>query len=209
MKKVIILALVLGLAGMGEYIFAAESTTQATVTAAVGSSFNIAFYPRTEDANDFDIVFPSGQITFPAIAGTEEIVYPDGRGVDDGKADIGLLFLSNSSESWGMKMSLSGDIPADNIIAYTKNKVYDRNDNNAELDGMQLDEGWHKIEDVTVYKAVEGDLVTLPKGTVMLLSFAIIPSGKFTYQEAEICNGDALPAKSYTSTVLFTMATGL
>jgi len=218
MKKLILVVLALVVAGMFNYALAASDTVTVTASATVTSAFDLAFYPRSGiDAADNNIVFPTGALTFPAISGAEAMVYPSNRAANDGKSDIGLLFLSNQANNvtanrWGVKLSMSGNIPSDNIIVYINGQAFNRNVNPAvNLGGVQQSVGWHKVEtsDMLLYRADDNHLLTTPWGTLVTLSFAIIPSGKFTDNSVQICNGNPLSAGSYNASILFTMANGV
>lgn len=220
MRKIFLLALVLAVAlGITSYAFAGESSTAtATVSATVNGNFEVKFYPRTGiDKSDSKIVFPAGAITFPAITGTETVVYPQGRSESDGKSDIGVLCLSNLANEvvanrWGLKMRMTGNIPSDNLIVYIPEFAYDRNVTGTNtLGGVQKSEGWYKVEtsDMLIYKADDYHLLTTPWGTLMTFSFAIIPSGKFSDGTRQVCDGQPLSGGTYSASILFTMATGV
>lgn len=221
MRKIFLLALVLTVAlGIGSYAFAVElSTVTATVSATVTGDFEVKFYPRSGiDNADTNIVFPTGAITFPAITGTETMVYPQGRSENDGKSDIGVLCLSNlannvTTNRWGLKMKMTGNIPSDNIIVYIPEYAYNRNapTGSNTLGGIQRAKGWYKVEtsDMLIYKADDNHLLTTQWGTLITFSFAVIPSGKFTDGARQVCDGQALAAGSYSASVIFTMATGV
>jgi hypothetical protein len=220
MRKIFLLALVLAVVlGIVSYAFAVEpSTTTAIVSATVKGDFEVKFYPRSGiDNADTKIVFPTGAITFPAITGTETMVYPQGRSENDGKSDIGVLCLSNlannvTTNRWGLKMKMTGNIPSDNIIVYIPEFAYDRNITGSNtLGGIQRSKGWYKVEtsDILIYKADDSHLLTTQWGTLMTFSFAIIPSGKFMDGTRQVCNGPALPAGSYSASIIFTMTTGV
>lgn len=211
MKK-LLLALFL-VVGMLSLAIAAEDSLTVTATATVGSTFDLAFYPRPVlDAADSNIFFPTGALTFPAITGTESMVYPTGRAASDGYSDIGLLFLSNQANNvpanrWVVRMRQSGIAP-DNLVVYINGQALNRNVNPAvNLGGVQQSVGWHKIEttDMLLYRADDNHLLTTPWGTLMTLSFAIIPSGKLTVGTTQICNGSALAAGIYNVSIIFTM----
>jgi len=218
MKKLILVVLVLAVAGMVNYAFAATASQTVTASATVTSTFDLAFYPRPGiDAADNNIAFPTGAITFPSISGAEAMVYPTGRSVNDNRSDVGLLCLSNQANNvtanrWGVRMSQTGNIPSDNIIVYINGQAFNRNVNPAvNLGGIQQSVGWHKVDttNMILYRADDNHLLTTPWGTLITLSFAIIPSGKFTDNSVQICNGSPLPAGSYNASILFTMANGV
>jgi hypothetical protein len=215
MRKMSLLVMVLmAVCGMASYALAATTVT-ATVSATVNTDFNIAFYPRPSmNETDANITFPTGVITFPAIKGNETIVYPTGRSQGDGKSDIGLLGLSNlpnGGTQWGIEMQMSGNIPPDNIVVYVPANAYFRNTTPATALATAKTAGWYKAEtsQVVLYRADVNHLLTDPWGTLLTLSFAIIPSGKFTDGTRVVCNGNPLPAGSYSGSALFTMATGI
>lgn len=218
MKKLILVVLALVVAGMFNYACAAEDSATVTASATVTPMFDLAFYPRPViDVADTNIVFPTGALTFPAITGAESIVYPTTRAENDGKSDIGLLFLSNQANNvtanrWVVRMRQSGNIAPDNLIVYVNGAAYNRNVTpSVNLGGVQQSVGWHKIEttDMLLYRADDNHLLTTPWGTLMTLSFAIIPSGKFTDNSVQICNGSPLAAGSYNASIVFTMVNGV
>jgi len=218
MKKLILVVLALVVAGMFNYAFAASDTATVTASATISPMFDLAFYPRPViDDPDGNIFFPTGALSFPTITGAESMVYPTGRAASDGFSDIGLLFLSNqannvTANNWVVRMRQSGNIPPDNLVVYVNGEAYNRNIAKPnDIGGVKQGVGWHKIEtaDMLLYKADLNHLLTTPWGTLMTLSFAIIPSGKLTVGTVQICNGSALAAGSYNASIIFTMVNGV
>ncbi len=195
------------------YAFAATAPAlTSAVTGTVSTVFSVVFYPRTGiDKTDENIQFPNGQVVFGAIDPTKSIVYPTGRSESDGKSDVGILGLCNTGASWGLKMHQTG-IPSDNFGIYIPAAAYNRNVDPAEvLGGLQHSEGWYKAwtSAHTVYIADASHKNTLPWGTLLTFSFAVVPTGKLVPDLGETFDGSPLPSGPVNVTVYYTMTTSL
>ncbi len=212
MKRLIAPLVLMIVVMMSGYVFASESQINSSVTASVDGTFSVEFYPRPGlDDPDANIQFPSGgPITFTNVDPTETIVYPDGRAEGDGKSDVGILCLSNTGEQFYLKIHMtSATVDDDNLIVYIPANVTYRNDGST-LGGVQHSEGWYplwKDSAHTVYQADSNHWNTIPWGTLMTFSFALVPSGKFTPSQGQPCNGEPLSSGSHSATIYYTMTT--
>ncbi len=188
----------------GFAIAADDYTATSTVTADVGSVFEIAFY------SDTNIQFPTGgPITFTDVDASQSMVYPDGRAEGDGKSDVGLLLLSNDGGDVNLKVHVAG-IDNDNFVVYIPNEVYYRNTGET-LGGLQHSEGWYAMWNAphTIYTADAGHLLTAPLGTLITLSYAIVPSGHLEDGGVTVCSGDPLGGGSHSATIFYTLTNTL
>jgi len=175
MKKLVItaIAIIAVIAMTGEAFAADDQTLNSNVTATVGGIFSLEFYT---DAN----VLYTTSVPFSSVDPTEEYNYPDNRGLNDGKSDIGLLVTSNQGAPWYLKIGLSTGSTLLGKLRYFMGQPTNRNWDSP-ADGGLGHEGWFVIPvqtgPETMYTAGTGDQNNTPYGTLATLSYSLDGSG--------------------------------
>ncbi len=226
MKRLVITGLVMLLVGvlMSGPVFASEDIETSVVAATVNPIFAIEFYPRVgpyPDQADAGILYPDGQVTFPAIdpLSQEAMVYsalkpPVVPGVD-APSDVGVLCFSNTDEDWGLKIHMvSTTVASNNFVVYLSDptKIATYRNTGESLGGGQKNEGWHPLWKAgeIIYKTDSNHKNTPPWGTLLTFTYAIIPSGQFELDDGTVvCNGYPLTGVTHDLTIFYTMTTTL
>lgn len=178
MKILVIGATIVFLAiGLASHSFAGtDQALSNTVNATVGSIFSMEFYT---DA----FVMDGHTIPFSSVDPLNQYNYADGRFVNDGRSDAGVVCTSNEGASWYLKMHINpGSGLVGHLGCYTSQPI-DRNSELAypgnEADGTLTYVDWFNLSTTaeTIYSAGAGDQNNTPFGTLATFNFKIDGSG--------------------------------
>lgn len=175
-SAIIVLILALGIVCL-EIAEAAPSKTviSQNISASVSSSSSCEFY---SDAN----VLYGTSLPFSNINPESQYNYPDGRSENDGKSDVGLVIISNTSEVWYFKIrgtDVSGNLIGGGKIAVYVGQPVNRNTGTAADGTLGQPKDWFTIssKDHTIYTSGITDKSNAPFGTLITLSFKVDGSG--------------------------------
>ena len=227
MKKailVVLLGLVMALGiSLNSQLFAVEIGST-NVAVDVAQIFTIQFYPRAaidDTGTGFvdNIRYHDGQIDFPPITEAmladplnNAMVYT-GNWVDgDDKSDVGILCISNTGNPWNLKIHMENtDLTRDNFVVYIPEFAYYRNAaTETHANTIVAPNRWVRMPDTPqgIFETTD-HMNNAPWGTLLTLSFAVVPSGSLTLDDSTVvCNGDPIDAGSHNVTVKYTMSPG-
>lgn len=192
MKRLLhILILVFVISYPGVAILYAETSVASSVSAKVGSASSVETY---KDAN---VLFESN-LPFTQLDPTSEYNYPDGRRENDGKSDIGFVIISNTNETWYVKIravDVTGDLAGSGRLYAYMGQPTDRNTNGNSEGTLTMPKDWFKIPttDITLYTSAGSDNNNVPFGTLITLSFRV--------------DGTGLKPGPYVTSIAYTMTT--
>lgn len=148
-----------------------SSTTNVSIS--IQQAFSIQFY------TDSNVVY-STTVPFSSIDPSQSMVYPDGRKVNDGKSDVGIICLSNAGKTWYLKLSVqtTASLTADKM-RYYMDQPYNRNTGGRADGTLSQPARWYPLSSTptTVYSSGAQDQSNLPFGTLVTFNYALDPSG--------------------------------
>ena len=195
MKKILLsLILVLSVIFAGSYVYAAEAAQNSSVTVTVGSIFEASFF-------DQNISYPTGgPLTWTNVDPQSNLERPDGYTV--GQGDVGLVCITNTGDTWYVKLNLTTATLDDKALFYlpqpTNRNLSSDSDGTLAYATPGAGDAWPVIPDTAtvVYTAGYNDTINSPFGTLLSFNFAIDPTG-------------LTAGSSHNATITYTMTTVL
>jgi len=155
----------------------AETVTQtATMQAFVDSIFSLEFIPPSTDPT----ILYTTDIPFTNIDASKSQCYSDGRTVNSGKNDCGLLCRTNMGQVWYLNMTVTANsmpaFPLQNFQFYMGQPT-NRTRGEPSDGALSFTKDWHPVPTAltVMYTAGPKEYSNLEFGTLMTLSFAVVP----------------------------------
>ena len=154
-------------------VSAVDTSKVTNISIAVGSAFSMEFY------TDQNVVYRD-VVPFSNVDPGKTIVYPDGRGENDGKSDVGIVCKSNSGAPWYFKIHAITNPPLTvDKLQYYISQPYNRNTGGQSDGTITQAARWYSFSSTptTVYSSGFSDTSNLPFGTLITINFSLNPSG--------------------------------
>ena len=152
---------------------ALDNSATTSLSISIQQAFAAEFY------TDSNVVY-STMVPFTNVDPSQSMVYADGRKINDGKSDVGVICLSNAGKPWYLKIHVTttGTLAPDKV-KYYMDQPYNRNTGGRADGTLAQPAKWYPFPSTpaTVYSSGAQDESNLPFGTLVTFNYALDPSG--------------------------------